>query len=116
MSQVLDDKELIGLKFKKEEGFIHCLEVLEKERPDIYFSLPGMQSIIIQEKELEWFKQKLDEKKVDYETVGVISAGDVPPEELDELRSEYLRDYGANINRGGQRKRIEELKNILGLP
>jgi len=110
------EQDLIALEFTTEEGLLYCLELLEKERPEVPFDLPGRQSVIVPTDESPWLEAKLKEKHHVFSRVPVVSASDLPPERLAELRSQRgtpaVKEYG---DRAWKQARIAELRKKLGL-
>ena len=107
---------LIAFEFTTEEGLLSCLKLLEKERPEVSFDLPGRQSVILPQAESPWLEAKLKEQQHRFSKIPVVSASDLPPERLAQLRAQLgqpaVKEYG---DRAWKQARIEELRQKLGL-
>ena len=110
------EQALIALEFTTEEGLLYCLGLLEKERPEVPFDLPGRHSVILPKAESPWLEAKLQEKQHRFSKVPVVSASKLPPERLAQLRAQRgtaaVKEYG---DRAWKQARIEELRKKLGL-
>jgi hypothetical protein len=111
-----DDR--VALEFDTEEGLAYCLKVLLDKRSEVPFSLPGRQSVIIPKSESDWFKRELTANGYVYSEVKVVSAADVSPDRIADLRARAWRgDLISNEFRdvAWKKAKIEELKKKLSL-
>lgn len=109
------EEELVALEFESLNGLAHCLELLEKERPDTFFDLPGRQSVILPRQEFDWFKKKISEMNHRFSEVSVVSANTLPSRRVAQLRAQLgkpsAKRYG---DLDWKKARIEELRKKLG--
>jgi len=110
------EQDLIAFEFTTEEGLLYCLELLEKERPEMPFDLPGRQSVILPTDESPWLEAKLKKTYHVFSRVPVVSASAVSPERLAQLRAQRgtptVTAYG---DRAWKQVRIAALRKKLGL-
>jgi orotate phosphoribosyltransferase len=77
-------EELVALKFVDIENFSKAGEILDKEEKGLPYDLVGDNTIIIPKEAIECFKG------LKFAVTEVISAGDLPPEEIAALRATNL--------------------------
>lgn len=113
------EKELIALEFKTEEGLLYCLELLEKERPGVAFSLPGRQSVILPKEELSWVEGKIREKQHDFSEVSVLPANTLPADRVAQLRAQQFGSGKPSVKEYGdldwKKARVGAFRKKLGL-
>lgn len=112
------ERELVALEFKTPEGLLYCLDLLEKERSDVPFSLPGKQSVIIPKDESRWFEEKIKENGHAFSETRVVPASAVPRDRLAQLRAQQFGSGKPSRGEYGdlswKKARIEELRKKLG--
>lgn len=82
-------RKFVALSFESEESLGKCLDILFQE--EISFDLPGDMDVIIPVSTLDVVKRNLkDINMEDFNEIEVVSAADLPPQEIAELRRKNL--------------------------
>lgn len=110
------EKKKIAFKFSNALDLARCLEFLIEKRPDAFYDLPGRNSMILYEDEVDWLKGLLVDKKISLLQIPVVSASDLDPGRIGELRARrgqrLIKDHA---DPEWKKKRIQQLKEELGV-
>ncbi len=106
--------ELAGLKFGTEEDFGKCVSVYTYGRPGGYFAAGGGNTVIVSQKAVGWLSKQLQSAHVSFETVPVLSMGDLSPEQLREYRERWSTP--SRPDSAARKKALKDLRRRHATP